>query len=303
MKARVLVTGATGFTGSYVVPLLLRRDYRVRCLVRKSSDTGALAGREAELAYGDLGDLASLDNALREIDVLVNIASLGFGHAPNIVNSAVAAGVRRAVFIGTTAVNTTLNASSKSVRLAAEDAIRRSGLAYTILRPTMIYGSRRDRNICRLLKHLSRWPLIPVFGDGEHLQQPVYVGDVASAVVQSLESDAAIGKTYHVSGANPVTYNQLIDQACALMGRKVRRLYLPATPAVAALAALERLSLRLPIKSEQIQRLNEDKAFDYQEASRDFNYSPRTLSEGLRLELEDMHLLPATPIDATGAVS
>src|ERR1700716_3066834 len=97
-----------------------------------------------------------------------------------------------------TAVNTSLNAPSKSIRLAAEATIRGSGLAYTILRPTMIFGSSRDRNICRLVRYLNRWPVIPIFGDGEHLQQPVYVADLASAICQSLESETAIGQTYNI---------------------------------------------------------------------------------------------------------
>jgi nucleoside-diphosphate-sugar epimerase len=290
MKTRVLVTGATGFTGSYVVPLLLQKGYQVRCLVRENSKREVLPLSEVELVYGDLDDQDALARVLRGMDVLVNIASLGFGHAPNIVGSAVAAGIRRSVFISTTAVNTSLNAPSKSVRLAAEELIRDSGLAHTILRPTMIFGSSRDRNICRLVRYLNRWPFIPVFGDGEHLQQPVYVADLAAAIVQSLATDTTIGQTYNISGKAPVTYNQLIDTICRLMGRKVRKIRVPAGPIVAGLSALERLPVRLPIKSEQIRRLNEDKAFDYETAARDFGYQPRSLDDGIRQELEEMGL-------------
>src|SRR5207244_6121463 len=119
-----------------------------------------------ELLTVDLADARSLTEALKGADSLINVASLGFGHAPSIVGSAIAAGIRRAVFISTTAVETTLSASTKSVRLAAEEIIRNSGLAYTILRPTMIYGTSRDRNICRLIRYVNRWPIIPVFVDG-----------------------------------------------------------------------------------------------------------------------------------------
>ncbi|MGB7926215.1 MAG: NAD-dependent epimerase/dehydratase family protein [Pyrinomonadaceae bacterium] len=284
----VLVTGATGFTGSYVVPLLLRQGARVRCLVRAGSDTSRLAVDQVELVEGDLNDQASLERALRDADALVNIASLGFGHAPNIVNAAVAAGTRRAVFISTTAIFTTLNAPSKSVRLAAEETIRASGLAYTILRPTMIYGSSRDRNMCRLIAYLRRWPAIPVFGRGEHLQQPVYVEDLATAIVQSLTSERAVGRAYNVSGAAPLTYNQVIDTVCEALGRRVRKVRLPLAPLVATLNAVERLPLRLPVKAEQIMRLNEDKAFDSSAAIEDFGYRPRSFAEGIRLELEEM---------------
>ncbi|HEX8650334.1 MAG TPA: NAD-dependent epimerase/dehydratase family protein [Pyrinomonadaceae bacterium] len=291
---RVLVTGATGFTGSYVVPLLLQQGAHVRCLVRATSDTSRLPVDQVELAVGDLSDQSSLRRALRGTDALVNIASLGFGHAPNIVNATVAAGVQRAIFISTTAIFTTLDASSKSVRLAAEQSIAASGLRYTILRPTMIYGSSRDRNVCRLIRHLQRWPVIPVFGRGEHLQQPVYVEDLAAAVVQSLQTEKAIGRSYNVAGAEPLTYNRIIDTICEALGRRVRKVHLPVAPLVTALGALERFPVRLPIKAEQILRLNEDKAFDSHEAIEDFGYRPRPFAEGISLELREMGITKHT---------
>lgn len=287
MKA--LVTGATGFTGSYVVPLLLEQGAHVRCLVRASSDTSRLpAAPKIELAEGDLSDRDSIERALQGIDTLVNIASLGFGHAPKILGATVATGVERAVFISTTAIFTTLNAPSKSVRLAAEESIRASGLRYTILRPTMIYGSSRDRNMCRLIHYLRRWPMIPVFGHGEHLQQPVYVEDLAAAVVQAVGTERTVGRSYNISGRAPLTYNQIIDTISEALGRRVRKVHLPARPLTATLKALEGFHLRLPIKAEQIMRLNEDKAFDSREATEDFGFSPRTFAEGIGLELREM---------------
>ena len=72
-----------------------------------------------------------------------------------------------------------MNAKSKKVRLAAENTIETSGLKYTILRPTMIYGSPRDRNMWRLIRFMRYSPIVPIFGDGNYLQQPIFVGDVA----------------------------------------------------------------------------------------------------------------------------
>jgi len=285
---KVLVTGATGFTGSYTVPLLLDEGFQVRCLARHPSRKNVLSDQDIEWVVGDASDQASLVRALDEIDILVNIVSLGFGHASNIVHAAVKTGVSRAIFVSTTSLFTSLNAPSKAIRQAAEQEIARSGLAYTILRPTMIYGSARDRNMCRLVRYLRRWPLIPVFGDGHSLQQPVYVGDVASSLVKVLNVAQTVGKAYNISGAAPVTYNQVIDTISELLGRKVMRVHIPVGPVLAGLTILERIRIRLPIKAEQIRRLNEDKVFDYAEASRDFGYQPLAFREGLALELKDM---------------
>ena len=286
----VLLTGATGFTGSHVLPLLRERGARVRCLVRPRSDRSLLPP-DVELIEGDIGDAESLARALDGIDTLVNVASLGFGQAPVLVAAAERAGVRRAVFISTTAVFTKLNAQTKSVRLAAEALIEGSALDYTILRPTMIYGTARDRNMVRLIRYLRRWRVLPVVGNGEHLQQPVYVGDVAAAAVQAIDAPAAVRRAFNISGGSALTFNQVIDTIAALMRRRVWKIHVPAAPVIGALGAVERLGVRLPVRKEQIERLNEDKAFDHGEAARAFGYAPLPFAEGIRRELESLGLL------------
>src|SRR5688572_32905838 len=100
---KVFVTGATGFTGSRLVPLLLKEGHQVRCLYRASSDRSSLPQPEIEWVIGDLSDSQSLSKAMQGTDIFVNIASLGFGHADSIINAAKNAGIKRAIFISTTA--------------------------------------------------------------------------------------------------------------------------------------------------------------------------------------------------------
>lgn len=284
---KVLVTGGTGFTGSRLIPLLLKNGIQVRALVRPTSDRSALSALTVEWATGDLSDTQALISALRGVDALVNIASLGFGHAESILKSMKEAGVKRGIFISTTAIFTQLNASSKSIRLAAEEAIQASGLEYTILRPTMIYGSPRDRNMWRLIRLLRITPIMPIFGDGESLQQPIFVDDVAQAVLLALQNNVTIRKSYNIAGKDPLTYNQVIDTVASVLGKRVWKLHLPYMPIVRALQFIERMRLRLPIKAEQVLRLNEDKSFSYEEAKRYFGFAPRSFEEGIRIELND----------------
>lgn len=296
---KILVTGATGFTGSYVIPLLLKQRHEVRCLVRATSDTAALSDERLELVTGDLDDTAALAAAFSGCDLLINIASLGFGHAPNIIAAAQEAGIKRALFVSTTAIFTNLNAPSKAGRMAAEQAIRDSGLDYTIVRPTMIYGSSRDRNMCRLVTHISQRRLLPIVGDGTWLQQPVYVGDLAWAIVTAAQCDKAIKGEYNISGGKELTYNDVIATVEKALGRELIKFKLPTGPIVRFLGFMERSPLpwRFPIKAEQILRLNEHKVFDFADAANDFGYAPRTFEEGIRIEIEEMGLLP-TPAAA-----
>jgi nucleoside-diphosphate-sugar epimerase len=217
-------------------------------------------------------------------DALVNIASLGFGHADSIIRAAKDAGIKRAVFISTTAIFTQLNAPSKKVRVAAELAIEMSGLNYTILRPTMIYGSPRDRNMWRLIRFMKYLPIVPIFGDGKYLQQPIYVDDVAQALVSCLSNDKTIGKSYNIAGKHPLTYNDVIDTIAKQMNKRVWKLHIPSKPVVSLLALFERMRIPFPIKAEQVLRLNENKDFSYADAQRDFGFSPLTFEEGINRE-------------------
>ena len=285
---RVLVTGACGFTGSYVVPELILQRHNVSCFVRQSTDRRVLKNENVQWHVGDLADVDTLSKALNGMDALVNIASIGFGHAPKIVEAAQKANIKRAVFISTTAIFTTLNAPSKKVRLEAEETIRNSHLDYTILRPTMIYGSSRDRNMIRLIKYLEKWPVMVVIGNGKCLQQPVYVKDLATAVANVLDSPCTARKCYNVPGKKPVSFDYVIRTIAALLEKNIKIFHVPYAPIVRIMQFVEHFGITGPIKSEQILRLNEDKAFDPKSAISDFGYSPVAFEEGIRLEIENM---------------
>jgi nucleoside-diphosphate-sugar epimerase len=234
---------------------------------------------------GDLNDQPSLAGGMQGCQALLNIASLGFGHAGNIISAAQPAGIERAIFISTTAIFTRLNAKSKTVRLAAEQSIQDSRLAYTILRPTMIYGSPRDRNIWRLIQFIKKTPVIPIMGAGTYMQQPVFVDDVACAITSALESDGTIAKSYNIAGQQALTYNEMVDNIAQKLDKKVSKIHFSTAFTVRVLTWLEKMHIPFLIKAEQVLRLNEDKEFDTTEAQKDFNYRPRSFPAGVEIEL------------------
>lgn len=279
---RVLVTGATGFVGKRTTPLLLSRGYAVIGLARSDTAEDALLREGAEIVRGDLNDPAALTAAFQtaRADALINIASLGFGYGPDIVNAAVAAQIQRCVFVSTTAIFTTLNVQTKAVRLEAERAISESRLDFTILRPTMIYGAPDDRNLARMLRILKKSPVFPLVG-GKRLHQPVHVEDVAAALIGALEAPTAIGGAYDIAGPTPLQFADMVGEAAKAVPRRVIKIPLPLKPVVAAFKVYERVSSRPRLTSEQFERLGEDKAFDISAAEAAFDYRPREFRDGI----------------------
>ena len=281
----IVVSGANGFTGRFVCVELQRRQRPFVALLRPGTNTSWMDAHQIPVRFADLNHPQQLAAQLKGCDALLNVASIGFGAAPLILEACLSAAIRRAVFVSTTAIFTQLNAGSKVVRKAAEAAIKSSGLDTTILRPTMIYGTPGDRNMIRLIRWLDRWPVLPVFGNGRSLQQPVHVSDVAWAVVQALETSVTVNRQFNISGAAPLTYNDVVRLTAQALGRRVQSCYIPARPIVTALQLSERLGITLPIKAEQVLRLNEDKAFPHAEAAEAFGYSPMDFEQGIRQEV------------------
>ena len=281
----IAVAGANGFTGRFVCAELQRRQRPFVALLRPGSDTSWMDAHQIPFRFADLNHAQQLAAELKGCHGLLNVASIGFGAAPSILEACRSAAIKRAVFVSTTAIFTQLNAGSKVVRKAAEAAINSSDLETTILRPTMIYGTPGDRNMIRLVRWLERWPVLPVFGNGRSLQQPVHVSDVAWAVVQALETPATIGRQFNISGAASLTYNDVVRLTAQALGRRVKRFHIPARPIVTALQVSERLGITLPIKAEQVLRLNEDKAFSHSAAADTFGYSPIAFEQGIRQEV------------------
>jgi nucleoside-diphosphate-sugar epimerase len=286
---KILVTGTTGLLGGALLDVLLAGGHEVRCLVREgSSGASRLDLLPVELVRGDAGDALALSRALSGMDALLHVA--GIEYVPPVLEAARWAKVGRLVVVGSTSAHSAYEFRS-SPKLRMEQLVRESDLEYTIVRPTMIYGSELDKNMHRLLRFLDRSPVFPVFGSGENLWQPVYHEDCAKGVYEALVRPAAIGENYDLPGADPLTYLKLVETAAAVLGRKPRIVRLPLEPVRLSLAAVERLRLPLPIRSEQVLRLREDKAYSYDKAKRDLDYAPRPFREGIALEVARLRRL------------
>lgn len=277
------MTGATGFLGEHV--LAAKPDgFAVEVFARGSSDLSCVPPG-VPVRFGDLGDPRSLRRALEGVDVLMNVASLGFGHARGIVDACRDARVPRAVFVGTTAVFTTLPAKSKAVRLEAERIVESGGLAHTLLRPTMIYGTPRDRNVWRLIRFLRWTPFVPVVDGGANLQQPVFVEDVARACWDVVDRPRTFGKAFNVAGAEALSFAEMARAVLRSLRRRVPFVSVPSGAALIAVAAARWVPFAPRLTREQVLRLTEDKKFDNGPAREAFGYAPSSFAEGLEREL------------------
>lgn len=284
---KTLLTGATGLLGRALLDLMLERGYEVRCLVRRDSpNLSRLDLRRVEIFYGDAGDEGALSGALRGMEAFVHVA--GIQYSSQVISAARRTGVGRVLVVGSTSVHSAYEFRS-GMRKEMEALVQESGIDWTIVRPSMIYGSERDKNMHRLLRFLDRSPVFPMFGSGENLWQPVYYEDLAQGTLAAFEGGA--GESYDLPGAEPLTYAKIIETAARALGRRARILRMPLEPVRLGLRAAEMARLTLPVKSEQVLRLGEDKAYPFEKARCDLGYAPRGFEAGIGLEAERLREL------------
>ena len=283
----VILTGANGFTGRYVCEELIKRNVSFLALLRPNTNPDWFERKSIKVIFADINNYNEICSVLNQGSALVNVASIGFGAAPILVNACKRIGIKRVVFISTTAIFTKLNSKSKSIRLYAESYISKSNLEYTILRPTMIYGNNRDRNLIKLIEWIDKYPIIPVFKKGLALQQPVYVGDVAWAVVESLLNPNSINKIFNISGASPISFSKMIYFISKKMKKSILQVSVNPKLAIFLIKILKILNLKVFISEEQINRVIEDKAFSNKNAKEIINFQPLSFEDGIAREINE----------------
>lgn len=283
----ILLTGSTGFTGRFVLKELIKRKVEVRCFIRETSNREVFKDISCDIFLGDINDKKSWSKALEGVSGVINIVSFKEGHVPLLLDEAERLDIKdKVLFVSTTAIFTALNASSKAMRQKVEGRIMESPLDWCIIRPTMIYGTAGDRNIIRLIRFIKRSPFQPLIGKGDKLIQPIFVEDLAKGIVDAYFSEKAVKKSYNLSGRTPLSYRECVETIAELLGKKVFFIPIPLKLAVFSASLWERLPMKSKIKAEQVLRLNEDKAFSWDEGEKDFSFNPHTFKDGVAKELK-----------------
>jgi len=287
----IFVTGSTckSGVGRFVVEELCKKNYTIKCLVRSTSKVDWLKKLGVQLINADLDRVESFISSLENVDLVVNIA--GMRNALNLIEEMVRTGVKKGIFVNTTGVFSEFKKASTNYQLIEKEMLKifdNQNINYVIVRPTMIYGNGKDRSITKYIKYLNMHAYYPIFGDGSALIQPVYYKDVSNALLALIENIQCWGKAYNVSGKEPMTYKRFIEIIAEALGRKVTFIYLPLQSFAFGISILEKIIPSFPIKSEQILRTTEDRAFDYTDAQKCFGYNPISFEEGIKLEIEEL---------------
>ena len=316
---RVLVTGATGFTGSHLARALAAAGHQVRALVRGDHRLHQdLRAAGIELAIGDLRDTASLAPAVAGVEVVYHIAAIyrqagvpadtyravNATAVGDLVAQSARAGVRRVVHCSTVGVHGDIEHPPANedapirpgdiyqrTKVEGEERARaeasRSGIEVTIVRPSGIFGPG-DRRLLKLFRNtIHRFPTL---GRGEIYYHLTYIDDLVAGFRLCGEHPAAANRTYILAGGEVTTLNQAVALIASVAGVSPQRWHLPVWPFWVAGALCEAvctpLGIEPPIYRRRVDFFTKSRAFDITRARVEIGYAPQTtLREGMRRTL------------------
>lgn len=232
----ILIAGATGQLGGTIARRLLQAGRPVRVLVRPGSDHQALLDLDAELAFGDLKDPASLAPACRGIEAVITTAnsaarggedtveSVDRTGNRNLIDVAAAAGVRRFIFVSALGADPASPSPFMQAKAASEEHLRNSGMTHVILRPNIFM----DVWIPMIVgMPLANGQPVTVVGTGARRHSFIAVDDVASFAIAALDHDAAANRTLVLGGPSAMSWLDIIGIFERELGREIPVRHIP----------------------------------------------------------------------------
>jgi uncharacterized protein YbjT (DUF2867 family) len=235
--SRVFVAGATGFVGRHIANKLVAHGHSVVALAHKRADE-VLKEAAVEKREGSILDLNSLRSATKGAGAIVNAVGIikeakgktfdGIHRkgVENLIAAAKENGIKRFIQISALGTGTGIDTAYFRTKEAGEKTLSASGLAWTIFRPAMIFGSG-DGFSTEMLALMKKGPFIPVAGNGNYKLQMVYIDDVAECVALSLQKPETIGQTYCLGGPDIMTMNEVLDFLAHWKGIHKPKIHIP----------------------------------------------------------------------------
>ena len=272
----VLVLGATSLIGRFMLPLLEGQGVRTFAFSRKAP----LDAAGATWVQADLDD-PRLVAALPEAATVFSLSPIWL--LPAALPALKARGMVRLVAFSSTSVFTKAGSDDESERRTAqkladgEAAViafcEANDVAWTILRPTMIYAEGQDQNVTRLARLIERLGFLPLAGQGEGLRQPVHAQDLAAGALAAAQSPAARDKAYDLPGGETLTYRQMSERIFDALGKRPRILTPPQW--LWRLGFIVAIPFLPGATAQMGRRMSADLVFGAGPAERDLEWAPR----------------------------
>tara|TARA_B100001029_G_C15059005_1_gene456790 strand:- start:1454 stop:2380 length:927 start_codon:yes stop_codon:yes gene_type:complete len=233
---KISIFGATGFVGNYILKSLVKKEYRIKTLVRKKSINKLFNSEKLEIIHGDINDINVIENTIKDTDIIIynigiirefrnknitfeNLHLKGF---KRVLESAKKQSIKRIILMSANGVSSK-GTKYQTTKWNAEQELINSGIDWTIFRPSLIFGkpmhSSQPEFCTQLKKDMIMLPIpAPLFhkgilplNAGMFQLSPIHVENIASFFVNSIENNDSINKIFHLGGLKSFTWKEIIQ--------------------------------------------------------------------------------------------
>ncbi len=289
------VIGATSLVGRAALAVFSEHFERVSAYSRRPQAPSEMPNVQWKLLFPP-GKSVGTDVSRKSEDIPCWLCAAPLWILPDYFPMLEEQGARRVVALSSTSRFTKTTSASKDEKATALKLIdgeqrlqqwaERQGIEWVILRPTLIYGFGRDKNISELALLICRFRFFPLPGPSNGLRQPVHASDIATACLAALKKTKVANRAYNLSGGETLTYREMVSRIFESLGLRPR--FLTMSPSfIYMLQMLLKAFLRYRHwNTSMVDRLNADLVFDHSDAARDLDFSPRAF----RLTRDDLPL-------------
>lgn len=282
--------------GSVLVRKLSDQGYRLRVLTLPGDKNAVrMQASGVDVRFGNIANPSDCRGLCDGVATVLHCAAIIITNDESLYTSVNAGGARNILAEAAAAggVSNFIHVSSASVvypkptpysisKRLAEDLVRKSGLSWTIVRPTLVYGRKGGQEFDIFLDYLKRFPVLPFIGSGNALKRPVFVDDVVDGLVKLACLKAGKNRVYNLSGATSISILDFSRLCLVLLGKQNKPIiHLPVWLCLCLAGIMKRVMSNPPLKWSVIAGITQDADLDPGDAIREIGYSPSGVEKTL----------------------
>lgn len=296
-KGAIFVTGASGLIGKSVVRHLLEEGYKVKAFLRPDSLTPFYPHPQLTIARGSMEDKESLVRATKGCEAVVHLAAnqyhprlsfeVNVKGIQNLTHAMKKNGASRLINMSTLATRISHKGVYGKTKQEADEIVKSSGLDWTILKPSLVYGDDPKTIFQTIAAFVRGLPIVPVLGGGTLPFRPVWVEDVAEAVVRSLRLPRSLKKTYDIGSKESLSFNELVAKIQKALGKHQPLVHVPYWLSLLGAWGIGKVMKDPPISIDNVLGSNQPTFCRPEKALKDLKLKPLSVDEGINLVVRE----------------
>lgn len=295
-KNNLLITGGTGFVGRNLIRVLNSDDYDMKSITVIDKDDKYLDYVKKFGVNVVCADLSKKGDWFEEFEGKVMVINLAAQISSpnlesfydnnvlatkNLIDASKKAGVGRIIHFSSAAVHSVRKDEYANSKLKGEELVKKSGIEYCILQPSIIYGPTDDKNIGYLINFAKKIPVFPIPGHGKWPRQPIYIDDLSHLVISIMEKFPK-NKAYSVNGKEIIHFKDMIKTVLDQLGGFKIRVFLPIHLFKLLMMGYQRITGKIQFTKDQVNSLTSGEVFPDYEWWEEFDIDITSFEEGVK---------------------